>query len=113
MGMKPEYYPRGYVIDRPRRTQPAVGTKGETKGQVVAAPSAPPPPQPDVRFAPTTPAPPSETESLRPAPPALAIDRQAARLGVIWAEILGAPRAKQKGRSLLLHRSQLPFDRLP
>ena len=88
MGMKPEYYPRGYGTDRSRRTQSAVGTKPP-------AVAASPVPQREVPPATATDAAPLETQPLRPTPPAFVIDRQTARLGVIWAEILGAPRARR------------------
>ncbi|MBS3984310.1 MAG: hypothetical protein KGZ66_01740 [Selenomonadales bacterium] len=88
MGMKPEYYPRNYGPTRPRRTQPAV----EQKREPIPAPPAWQPVAPVAQqMAASSP----DMPPVRVARPAVAIDQQAARLGVVWAEILGAPRARR------------------
>ncbi len=87
MGMRPEYYPRSYG-SRPRRVQPTVAP------QVGVVPL-----EPQVQI---------EPPSVSTAPPAalspltsgsskriIAIGREAARLGVIWSEVLAAPRARR------------------
>ncbi|MBT9156421.1 MAG: hypothetical protein DDT37_01406 [Firmicutes bacterium] len=88
MGMKPEYFPKGYGPTRPRRVQPALAPQAE------ASPNTPLY-QLGLPFVPTAPSDPLLSPTSRSSPPVIAIDREAARLGVIWSEILGAPRARR------------------
>ncbi|MBT9175879.1 MAG: hypothetical protein DDT20_00181 [Firmicutes bacterium] len=88
MGMKPEYFPRGYGQPRPRRVQPVLAP------QVEASPNTPLH-QLEFSSVPTSPSAPTLMLTSRSAVPVVAINREAARLGVIWSEILGAPRARR------------------
>jgi len=87
MGMKPDYYPRAYGAPRPRRIQPAVAP---APMPVPTAPLA----QPEVPPAPPAAAP-TAMPASRAVQPVVPVNREAARLGVIWSEILGAPRSRR------------------
>ncbi len=90
MGMKPEYYPRGLGTSRPRRVTPPV----ETRPTPVIEP-------PDAKTdspLPSVPAAPPQSLAVTAARVAVSTDVRAARLGVVWSEILATPRARRPWR---------------
>jgi len=90
MGMKPEYYPRGYGTSRPRRVTPLV----ETRPTPV---TKPPTAKMDTPL-PSVPAAPPQSLAVTAARVTVTIDARAARLGVVWSEILATPRARRPWR---------------
>jgi len=90
MGMKPEYYPRGHGTGNPRRGTPLVDARPTPVTERPVAKFVPP--------VPSAPSAPPHSPGVTAARMTVTTDARAARLGVVWSEILAAPRAHRPWR---------------